>query len=328
MTRLRRLELTGTRWLEGPGLGVVARLPHLERLSLTGAHALRGDALAELAVAPRLRALDLSGCAVDAWGLRPLVRGLVAESLRELRLGCYTVNDEVVGLIADLRELEALRLGGARLGDGAVAAAAALPRLRRLELDAYDATGLGLARLGSATLERLHLATPGAELEALAGVISRCPSLRRLGLACRPVDDGVIAALTGCAALEELELGRIGGSDLRLLAPLPRLRRLTLSGWATARDLEALRFGFGALCELSLDVTCTPSNALEALTALPRLEVLRLLDRELGDTCPCSAFDEPCEARVLTQGAREAALASLARNLPGVHLEIRGRTPR
>ncbi|MCO5169356.1 MAG: hypothetical protein M9894_23680 [Planctomycetes bacterium] len=310
LTRLRRLELRLAPLLRGPGLATVAGLPRLERLSLAFSPELQLG-VAELAVASRLRSLDLRGCWVGDDGLRALVRGPVARSLRELSLGCYGIDDRGFGLLPALEQLESLSIFEVESGDAAMHAAAALPGLRCLELVTGEVSERAASRPGGLSLERLRLFPARLAPGVVSRIVRRSPFLRELvlGVRCPPADGEVISALARCRDLEELELTLTARFTISALSCLQRLRRLRLRSPAAAGDLHALVRGFPALRALELDVSGIPSHVLESLSDRGDLESLTLIDQGIGDDC-CS----DCDAALLARGA---ALGRLVRALSG-----------
>lgn len=313
MTRLRRLELSFAPFLRGPGLATVAGLPRLEQLSILHAGALRGG-VAELAVSPRLRSLDVRGCQFGDDGLRALVRGPVARSLRELTLGCYGVNEHAFGLLTALEGLEALSLSELESGDAAVRAAAALPELRRLQLVSGEVSEAAASRLGSSTLTRLRLLRVNLSSASLCGVLQRSPGLRELTLVkCSPTNGQVLSTLACCRDLDDLELTLSETSTISCLADLP-LRRLKLRGPVTTAEVRAVVSGFTELRELELDVSRIPTEALTALSDRGDLESLTLIDQGVHDDC-CS----DCDAALLARGV---ALGRIVRALGACEVKV------
>jgi hypothetical protein len=124
-------------------LEIISRLDHITSLNLDGAKRLTDNGLQHLARMPQLRELTLGGAVTD--------RGLeVLGQLRELRVfRMFWQKDITDHGIANLRfcdQLEEVDLLGCNLGDGAIAALAGRPNLRRFKTG-RNVTDDGLALL-------------------------------------------------------------------------------------------------------------------------------------------------------------------------------------
>lgn len=192
------------------------------------------------------------------------------ETLKKLTAygGARGLNDETVGYMASLKQLESLATDGAQLSDAGLAKLAALTNLRsasffHLSFRKDGFTGKGFAAWKSLTkLERLTVAgmSMGDEgFEAIAQLrslhelrtwhtyrtqasnaeIAKLPNLRSLKLGQRlprgkgtplSLSDDTIPILAEVRTLESLEIGeaRFSLEALRQLRALPKLRRLKI----------------------------------------------------------------------------------------------------
>lgn len=277
-TKLRRLELSGTRLLgrlDEAQLAAFAAgleaLPLLESLTLRFQDT--SDALvAALAKARGLRRLDLS-----------FNHGFFADGVASL-LRC--------------RDLHSLSLRGCQqLGDRELATLAKLPELEELDLSLIDGinwrnTGGELDDQERAVFERAQRHTgrramgPGSETLAALG---SAPKLRVLDLAgARLVTAAGLAELGACATLRELDLSGCRDASAGWIAALPQeLERLEVCGdypdafcAAVASHLTHLRHLSMAACYQITD------RGLAVIAAMPSLRVLDMRQmRGLSPAC-------------------------------------------
>jgi uncharacterized protein (TIGR02996 family) len=153
--------------------------------------------------------------------------------LRELpRLGFQTVDDETLEHLPPLPALRELYLNNCRATRAELEWLRDFPRLRFLHMSCWDSTGdTDMTRVLAAPHLR-SLSLHGDLSNATMEQIGRLAELRKLNLGARYITD---TGLTALRALEHLEELKINSSDLTdealpLLARLPRLRALDLSG--------------------------------------------------------------------------------------------------
>ncbi len=240
----------------------------------------------------------------------------VTKQVGELTL--REVTDDDLARLTRLQGLRRLTLVGSRVTDKGIAGLAPLPRLEYLRLQMMAVTGrtidlpalrefqatfcsiddTGLAALArSRKLERLELARTMITDTGLSHFAGH-PSLKEL----KVFDAGVsVRGVAGVTTLEELFLDQpaISKSDFHLLAGLPRLRRLELTGCGiTGHSLELLAHlplermsfngsqlddvglkqlaRFSELRHLSLQNTRVTDESLEPLSKMTGLEYLNL----------------------------------------------------
>jgi hypothetical protein len=250
LTALTTLTLGGAQRLTSADLAVVAKLPKLARLDLSGIASREPDAL-----------VALKGC--DA--LRTLcVHNMHALSSREV---------EVLG---------------------------ALPHLTTAALTAHTQDDLAALAPLDAKLHTLHLrpGIPSAQhvdddfLRALVAHLPRTRSLNLVGAQHRPrnVQDYTAAGLAKLAKLDRLVwlcTGRlpkhIKPDDLTWLAQLPALQHLHLWGASMGPKILDTLKSCAALTTLALDDIKVSDAAVKKLTALTKLEALKLHHAPLTD---------------------------------------------
>lgn len=240
MTRMRRLALPTA--ITDVGLAHLAPHARLERLTVRGCRGITDAGVAHLAGKTALGFLDLAGTGVSDGGT-PHLASLT--TLRTLLLGGTGVGDAGVARLLPLRRLESLDLAQCAVTNASLAAAAAFPALRKLNvLDPRGAkiTGEGLAEL----LPLLHLAqlsVGGCRLN-IAGMVylgsqlglrhldatntyltdnrlekvRPFPHLHTLVLLSNPITDAGISLLAGLPALRRVYLGYTEVSEQGVLA--------------------------------------------------------------------------------------------------------------
>lgn len=171
-------------------------------------------------------------------GLEALVKLTRLECVAIRRAAVY---DRELSRLAELPRLRSLEVNAWNMTDEGVRNLAPARRLESLVLhDAWDITDQGVAELCALprleTLE-IHRATITA-----AGIrhLARLPELRSLALTGRHIGDDVIAPLAQLVSLERLDLSSavISADTLLLLNALPRLRELILTDGVTGNTAE------------------------------------------------------------------------------------------
>ncbi len=207
-------------------------------------------------------------------GLRALRH---SKGLRRVELRETAITGVGLEPLTELRELEALVLLDADLGEQGLVHLARLPRLRRLELSGPvedpAMTGLG----GLVGLEILHLGHPDVD-DRVASQLAPLSRLRELDLGGTRVSDEGLGALVSLPVLEVLHLDRtrVTNRGLVHLSRLPALRVLSLNSTdvvdAGVKHLARL----GTLEQLRLDRTLITDAAIDTLVELRGLERLNL----------------------------------------------------
>ena len=203
---LQLLKLDALPRVTDAGVTQLERLTALQWLSLAGCVGLKEAAASSIAKlgAASLTSLSLQKCpAMDDACVGHLVGSL--RGLKTLKLGwCFRVSSAAIGSLGALARLTSLDLAHTKLDDASLAAlAAALPRLRGLDLRGCSLSERGLAP---------------------CRVLSR---MEVLNLRTCEVGDGVSDALLGMPLLRELDLAYTNFNDagLAALRPLTRLSR-------------------------------------------------------------------------------------------------------
>lgn len=277
LDQLRALKARG-RGVDDAFLARLAPLIELEHLDLSEAE-LSEVGLAALPRAhPKLAVLVLDGnrrrC--DA-GLSAL-SGLPA--LRRLSLRACPDLGAALGQLSSLGSLEHLKLDDVELAERGLSPLASLTALRSLSLAACrglrDEHLAALAPLSE--LRALNLAASGLRGRGLANL--RATRLASLDLSgCAALDQAGLLALTELSDLERLSLAgaSLRGLDLAVLAALPRLVELDLSG--SGIDDRGLAGLAGAAALRRLDISRCDGLSQEgvaALAAAPRLEAVEV----------------------------------------------------
>ena len=239
------------------------------------------DALAAHPVGCMLERLQIRKQPVGSEGAAALARTEAIGRLRRLDLSSAGIGDAGLAVLLDsgrLQQLEELSLGDDGIGvAGAEAlAAAALPRLRWLDLRDNDLRADGTAALAQATfpdtLYKLHLggnAIGTLGIEAVCGNRSLA-GLKRLVVAGGAIGDAGAAALADAAPLSSLVALDVGGNGIG-----PQGAR-ALANSAHLRSLTELSMGDN---RLGPEGTAALANA----AILARLIYLDLCNNGLGD---------------------------------------------
>lgn len=334
-------------------VGLIGLIPALRELTLAGAWA-GHKAMLAVARALRLEVLVLADTQIGNFSLNQ-IKGLTRLQRLELRGPTFNESSPLY-----LRELPLTSFSCAcpGLGDAGLRALRHVRGLRRVELLASRATGVGvesltelphlesltvldrdigaqglaaLARAG--TLRELHLrgeALADPTLEHLGEITS----LRSLTLRCPQLDDRAAAQLRGLVHLEHLDLGGTQISDVGLaaLAGMSELRGLILHHTrVTNRGLAHI----GALSRLEvleLDHTDVVDGGVAHLAGLQHLRELRLDGTLITDAALTTVASLPALERlnlagtVVTRGGVDR-LAGLPRlrsvNLEGTRARLR-----
>jgi len=137
----------------GKGLAHLADLPHLERLTVAGSLAFNDEGMAAVAKLSRLQEFRTWHAGATQEGVKRLKD---LKDLKSLYLGqrltykppaCPT--DETIAIVAELKALEALQLGEARLTFNALRQLKQLPALKKLTLEGIDMPKADVERLRS-----------------------------------------------------------------------------------------------------------------------------------------------------------------------------------
>jgi len=284
-------------------LARIAGLEHVTSLSLGGSRELSDDGLRHLAQMPQLQRLDLS----EYPGGKLTDRGLeVLRHLPNLRIFEMTwqrgITDAGVAHLRQCDQLEQVNLMGSPTGDGAIAALAGKPQLRRFSTGRL-VTDAGLPLLHRFPLMKTWNPGPGADDEPPGASLLVDGPFSDRGLAGLAGLEGVgaldlfwhVTGITSAAFSHLIDLPNLMvlGADgklsddraMRHYAAIPRLRRLRAQGAVATDD------GFAALSQSrSLERLWTGKDGVQlgdrgfaALSRLPTLEVLGVSCRNVSD---------------------------------------------
>jgi hypothetical protein len=223
--------------------------------------------------------------------------------------------------IANLTELETLRLEDVSFDEASLTAIGALPRLKHLKLSGIDNEGAaelgGLTHLetlelplgiGDRGIARLHaiqsltIFTAHGELtDASCAWIAKNRQLRELELGNALITDRGLDAIVSLPYLELLNLrsSQLTDKGMNKLATLTRLRYLNVSGKGITDDGLRQLHPLYRLETLALQETSVTQAGIEAADRFPRLERLFLGDVKL-DTASIQNFN----ARMKASGRR------------------------
>jgi hypothetical protein len=265
LPNLRRFEMTWQAGITDAGVAHLRHCDRLEMVDLMGTPT--GDgAIAALQGKPMLRRFSTGRLVTDAglpmlhhfpllktWHGPPLASGKELENAARLLVDGPFTNQglaslaglegvaeldlfwHVSGITTDafahlihLPNLASLGCDGALSDDIAMGHIAALPRLRQLRAQESVATDDGFEALSrSQTLEGFWgRVCPNFGSRGFVA-FSKMPSLRRLGVGCKNVDDAALSALPRFPALEELTPIGMNDEGFRYVGRCGRLHRLT-----------------------------------------------------------------------------------------------------
>lgn len=288
MQRITRLDFDGSVELTDAGMACLARLPMLEELNLSG---------------PRGRITDR--------GLNVL-QGL--PRLRRLQM-CWQPHISDVGacVLERCAALESVDLMGTNTGDGAIAALAGRPALRRLK------TGCQVTDAGLALLQRIPAFSVWSGGDAEVGLMHFEGGPTSL-LVDGPFTDAGLAELAALQGIDSLSLfwhsTAFTGKGLASLAALPHLTFLGCDGKRCDDTAMRAISGIPGLRMLMAQGTVATDDGFAALSRSRTLEYL------WGRECPqlggrgfaaLSAMPGLRGLAVSCKGVEDAALATLPR---------------
>ncbi|MES1258860.1 MAG: hypothetical protein ABUS51_10535, partial [Acidobacteriota bacterium] len=148
--------------------------------------------------------------------------------VRAVSLRATHVSDAQLAYLTPLASLEKLDLQATEIGDRALEKVAQLASLRELNLSATTVADAGIAHL--AGLRKLQVL--GLRNTLVTGVTMALPSLTDLDAGGSPVSNAGLERIAKMAGIERLSLAdsEVTDAALKLLAALPSLRALNLSG--------------------------------------------------------------------------------------------------
>ena len=182
--------------------------------------------------------------------------------------------------LASLRSLPNLRdlmFGGERCDDEAMRHIAALPGLRRLQVQDTVASDAGFEALSaSRSIEGIW----GRECPNLTGrgfaALSSMPALRSLGVSCQRVDDSALATLPRFPALTELTPIGMGDDGFRHVGRCARLEKLVCMYCRDIGDEATAHVTGLPLKSYYSGSTRITDRSLEMLAAIASLEEIEL----------------------------------------------------
>jgi hypothetical protein len=196
------------------------------------------EAVEAIAALPRLKGLSIYQPSTDRReSTRRIVvpdgsiqRILAMRELRALELEGADLGERDLRAIASHPSLQRVSLSHAKLSEDGLAAMASSPELRQLRFSHCNVTGAKLASTpGSPVLDSIECAEAPLGIE-LAAFIGRCPNLRVLTVRCGAIDDKFVAALGSHPSVQMLDLGttKVTERSLNTIAQMPSLQYVVL----------------------------------------------------------------------------------------------------
>jgi sulfatase modifying factor 1 len=225
--------------LTDAGLRELAKLPRLTKLWLLNTQ-VTDEGLAHLGAAARLEQLMVNSLPITIRGLRAL-RGLPLKNLSFGHTGVqYSDLPEVAALFPDLREIDVQRLPG-DIGMG-FSPLAQLSQLEHVRIVAAEVSADAPHQLRQLPrLTTLSLRSFGAPAEGWAEELELLPRVTRLSLHGADFQGSAMAKLGANTTIERLTLSQWSGGDAELLGliRMKKLRELTLTSTrVTAAGVE------------------------------------------------------------------------------------------
>jgi len=308
LPNLRSFEMTWQRGITDAGVANLRFCDRLERVDLMGSPT--GDgAIEALQGKPRLRYFS-SGRLVTDEGLRFLHNfptfatwhqgepechllidgpftdeGLASlaglEGVEELDLFWHVTGITSAGFahLAGLPNLRSLGADGELSDNVSMRHMAAIPRLRKLRAQNAVATDEGFEALSqSRTLEEFW----GRECPNFGSrgfvAFSRMPTLRKLGIGCKNVDDAALATLPHFPALRDLTPIAVPDAGFRHVGRCERLERLVCMYCRDTTDVATAHVANLRLTHYYAGLTRITDRSLEILGGMPTLEQIELFE--------------------------------------------------
>jgi len=181
--------------------------------------------------------------------------------------------------LAALPNLRSLGADGELSDNVSMRHMAAIPRLRKLRAQSAVATDEGFEALSqSRTLEEFW----GRECPNFGSrgfvAFSRMPSLRKLGIGCRNVEDAALATLPNFAALRDLTPIGVQDAGFRHVGRCERLERLVCMYCRDTTDAATAHVANLRLKHYYAGLTKITDRSLEILGAMPSLEQIEFYE--------------------------------------------------
>ena len=249
-------------WATDSDMPALARLPGLKKLDLSTTR-ISDRGLRELRPAPGIA--DLNLCFAEQIGDEGASAMRNWKHLTRLNLRGTKITDATLEMLGDLTTLEDLDIGFAQLTDVGLDHLTPLAHLRKLAMGGNKLTSSGLQFLRQ---------LPQIEYLDLAGA-QRTDS----GLWSITLSDTGVDAVTAVTGLRELHIGSasLASAELKKLATLPRLERLSLQGAKrVGHESVPVLAGMSKLRWLDVHDTGIPeADVAELRKSLPNCEILR-----------------------------------------------------
>lgn len=288
------------------------------------------DALAvQIALLDQIQKLTIRESAMtgDGWQTLGKLHALQQLDLRD----CPLDNAQLTAVVADLRQLRALRLNGTSgrtsVDDDGLAALANCPELKVLAVDGLWVSGQGLEHLKkNLKLSELYASGTTLDDDAVA-VLADLPALRKLRLSKTTVGTEGLAALANLK-LEDLDVSEassITDETLAIIGKMKSLKRLNL--WRdtiTDAGVEQLA-GLTQLEWLNVDNTHLTDAGLPYLKDMASLKFLHLGSTGVTDEgMPALvALKSLKDLKVTRTAVTEEGTEVVRQAIPGINIQLK-----
>jgi internalin A len=240
----------------------LANLKTLKAIDLSDCNRVTIDGLKSLSQCPNLSFLKVWGDKIDNEGMKHVAK---MKSLKVLGLNDTSVDDEGIGLLADLG-LQEIHLFRTLAGDESLRVISQMPNMKTLNVRDTRLTDKGIEYLANLKdLEKLDLSecnSPGIT-DACGQHLAKMANLKQLNLWSTKFTDEGLKHLTGLKNLTWLNLDNTGITDdgVAMLAEMPQLTWLHLGKTnITDREVKTL-MGLENLKYLSISHTKISEDA-------------------------------------------------------------------
>lgn len=276
---LEGVNLMGTRTGDG-AVEALQGKPKLRRFS--SGFALTDAGIPLLHHFPLLKTADAEGASlmIDGRFTNAGLAGLVGlDGVFELNLFWHIrlITSDGFAHLAKLPNLMALSCDGKLSDDTALGHIAAMPRLKRLQIQESVATDEGFEALGkSQSIEQIWGRVCANFGSRGFRAFSKMPLLRTLGIGCKNVDDAALATLPEFPALRELTPIDFQDAGFRHIGRCPNLERLLCMYCGETGDAATEHIRGLALKSYYAGCTQIGDRSLEILGAMESLEQVDL----------------------------------------------------
>ncbi|XP_058732109.1 uncharacterized protein LOC131603710 isoform X2 [Vicia villosa] len=295
------IDLRGDNSVDAEWMAYLGAFRHLRYLNIAECHRINSSALWPTAGMNSLKELDLSRCSkVNDAGINHI---LSIPNLEKLHISKTGVTAKGIKLLASLKKLSLLDLGGLPVDDAALASLQVLENLQHIELWGSKVSNEGAALLNNfPKLTHLNLdwtsVTKLPNLSALECLnMSNCtidsilkddksPLTKLIFSGSKFLNEAETLLYANISFLSFLDLAHTGLDKFFFLSKLKVIEHLNLSSCMMDDDsVEIVACIGGKLKSLNLSGTCVSSAGLGVLAGhVPNLEILSLSQTSVDDT--------------------------------------------